>query len=264
MGLRKNLFQRMRVLRMLEQAIALERLEHAQQRDIVQPPQVIDILCTIDTRGAPISYCGGSLDHVSYEFGNVVLSLGGGLDECHQPSIGPREIVQYYGGVGDLRIGGQRRLDFGQLDPVTPDLDLVVRSAEELDVPIRQVATEVAGPVQSFARARMPNESLGRAYGVAKVAVGDARATDVNFANHTIGAYLPPPAEYVHLLVRQRLTVRNAAPLFADRADRVADRPDRPFSRAAKADQCEIRNETADPVRQAYRDPVAGEQREPQ
>lgn len=39
--------------------------------------------------------------------------------------------------LADLLVRQQRRLDFSQFDAVAPDLHLVVRPAQKLDIPIR-------------------------------------------------------------------------------------------------------------------------------
>ena len=52
----------------------------------------------------------------------------------------------------------QHRLDLTQLDPITPDLHLVVDPTEELHRPVRQTAHQIPGPIQPRPR-RQPNGS---------------------------------------------------------------------------------------------------------
>ena len=47
-------------------------------------------------------------------------------------------------GLADARMAGEHGLDLAELDAEAADLDLVVDAAEELELPVRAVAGEVA------------------------------------------------------------------------------------------------------------------------
>src|SRR5258706_15755807 len=49
----------------------------------------------------------------------------------------------------DRRMRAQDSLDLAQLDSDTTNLDLIVHTAKELDVPVRQKATAIAGRVEA-------------------------------------------------------------------------------------------------------------------
>ncbi len=57
------------------------------------------------------------------------------------------------------------RLDFGRLDPLTQDLDLIVEPAQKFDVAVGEEPHQIAGPVEACAGYRLrriPNELLSR------------------------------------------------------------------------------------------------------
>src|SRR5690606_31687048 len=90
-------------------------------------------------------------------------------------------------GVGDLRDGAQGVLDLAQLDALTPDLDLVVPPAQELQLPARQIPHHITGAVQPRPRhrtERVRDEGPRRLHRVAEVAPGDLDAPDEEFARH--------------------------------------------------------------------------------
>jgi hypothetical protein len=57
-------------------------------------------------------------------------------------------LTRQHHGVFDLLLRVQHRLDFAQFDAKTANLDLMIDAAEELDVPVGQVAGQVPSPVQ--------------------------------------------------------------------------------------------------------------------
>jgi hypothetical protein len=75
--------------------------------------------------------------------------VGGRDDIGHQPRLAGKVLADGHHGVVYGGVLPERRLDLAQLDSEAANLDLVVDAPEELDVPIRAVAREVAGPVQS-------------------------------------------------------------------------------------------------------------------
>ena len=56
-------------------------------------------------------------------------------------------------GGADSGVRAERRLDFAQFDAEAAQFDLMVRATEELNVAVRQEASEVAGAVEARARA---------------------------------------------------------------------------------------------------------------
>ena len=87
--------------------------------------------------------------------------------------------------------GEQRGLDLPQLDAEAAHLDLVVDAAQELQLAVRPLAREVAGPVQPLARLRaerIGHEALRRQVRPAEVAAGQARARRCTARRHAHAA----------------------------------------------------------------------------
>src|SRR5688572_29611637 len=94
-----------------------------------------------------------------------------------------REILpRHHDRLAHTLQGEQRLLDLPQLDAETADLDLVVETAQELQVPVGPEARLVAGPVEAspwLAGERIGDELLGREGGTPQVAAGQAGAAQV-------------------------------------------------------------------------------------
>src|SRR6185437_1143673 len=118
-------------------------------------------------------------------------------------------------------------------DPEPLDLHLEVGAAEELDVPVRQVPTAVAGTVQPLAGSRMADEGGGRTAGVPQVTERHSRAPDVELSRRPDRRVPPELVQYVPGLARERPTVGDAHPVRVLVVDREADRPDGGLRRAA-------------------------------
>jgi hypothetical protein len=86
----------------------------------------------------------------------------------------------------DTGVPEQRRLDLAQLHPESPDLDLVVEPAEELEVAACQPAHPVPGPVHPGAGGteRIRDEPRRGQAAVAEVAAGHAGARQVQLTRH--------------------------------------------------------------------------------
>src|SRR6185295_1809066 len=120
-----------------------------------------------------------------------------------------------------------RGLDLAELDAIALDLHLLVLAAEELDIAVRQVAAEVAGPVEPLAGARMDEERGGGLLRVPEVALREADAADVELPGHPDRARVESVVQHREGLVRHRPAIGDARPARIDGADRVEDRPDR-------------------------------------
>src|ERR1022692_550561 len=69
---------------------------------------------------------------------------------------------------------GEPHLHLTSFDPVAVDLDLEVAAAGDVDAAVRQVAAEVAGPVEPFATALVKAEALRGPRLVGPVPAGEA------------------------------------------------------------------------------------------
>ncbi len=92
---------------------------------------------------------------------------------------------QGHHGRGDVLVLLQEALDLLQIDPVPPDLDLAVRAAEVLDLPVREEPPEVAGAVEpaGWGSGRVGDEALRGEVVAVDVAAGDAGAPDADLAH---------------------------------------------------------------------------------
>lgn len=214
--------------------------------------------CRDHVRGQPPGHPSGQLRAVG---------RCGAPVRYHEGDQAPLERVvarsQHHTGV-HAGVFTEHRLDLAEFDPVSAYLDLLVRAPGELDLAVRQVAAEVAGAVQRLVRLRVPEEALRRPPGVAEIAGRQAGARDVQLADDQVGPVAQGGVEHVEALVRQGCSVRDAAPVRLDGPDPVVDRPDRRLRRPSQTDQLGTGDVACGVRRQRQRDPVAGEQRQPQ
>src|SRR5471032_940955 len=90
--------------------------------------------------------------------------------------------------------------DFARLNSVAADLDLEVTTAEELDLAIRQEASEVPGTVQAASAERIGTELLLGQIGPAQIAACHRRPADTDFANAAKRDRLPPIIQQMDLI----------------------------------------------------------------
>ena len=77
--------------------------------------------------------------------GGAGLSLGGHIG--HQPLLSRSVFLNQDDSLPYGRVLCERCLDFSEFDAEPANLDLVIKTPEELDVPVGQVAREVPGLV---------------------------------------------------------------------------------------------------------------------
>src|ERR1700722_16789997 len=106
----------------------------------------------------------------------------------HEPQIARPDLAGGHDRLLHRLVGGDCRLDFAKLDAEAADLHLMVRATEVVELAVRPPPAEIAGPVKTDAPAAgeaVGNEALGGERGAPVVALGDARAPDINFAAYT-------------------------------------------------------------------------------
>ena len=103
-----------------------------------------------------------------------------------EPLLASPVLPRENDGLADLRQAQERRLDLAELDAEAADLDLMIDAAQELDVPIRPIAREVAGSIQPLARLaeRVRNEALRRQIRPPQITARKARPADVELARN--------------------------------------------------------------------------------
>src|SRR5947209_2701422 len=102
------------------------------------------------------------------------------------------DVRAYHHGVRPhAGVRGERRLALPLLDAEAADLHLVVAAAEELEIPVGEVAGAVAGAIDARAgladaweASGIGDEALGGLHGVAVVADGEADAADREVAGN--------------------------------------------------------------------------------
>src|SRR3954454_18148025 len=105
-----------------------------------------------------------------------------------------------------LRQGG---FDFAQLDTMTTYLDLLIDTAEKLDLAIRQITNAVAGAIETSTtrcRKRIGKETIGGELGTIEVPTREAVAADEELTcdtnRHEVQAWI----KNIELCVRDRTT----------------------------------------------------------
>ena len=91
------------------------------------------------------------------------------------------------GCLADLRVTGKGQLHLGGFDPETADLHLKVEAPQELNITIRQIASQVAGAVELLALQpqRVGDEAPGGQFRPAKIAACQTVAAEIDLADHT-------------------------------------------------------------------------------
>src|SRR5262245_53744189 len=106
----------------------------------------------------------------------------------------------------------QSGFDLAGFDAETANLDLLVETADELDVAVGSVASQVAGPVHpaaGHAAERIWNELFSCQSRVLVVASGQTRSTDMDFAINADRYRTRLPIQNVNLRIRDRLPDRH-------------------------------------------------------
>ena len=107
----------------------------------------------------------------------------------------------------------EHRLDLARLDPETPQLHLIVRTAQELQHPVRPPAHQVPGAVHPVPRSpeRIGHEPLRRQPRPAQIATRQPHSGDVELTRHPRRHRLQARIQHVHLRVPDRTTDRRIA-----------------------------------------------------
>ncbi len=141
---------------------------------------------------------------------------GGGLAQRyqvrHQQVVAIVFFVNRDQTLAHIGMSGQNRFDFTQLDAVPPDLDLVVKTPQKFNRPIRQVAHQVPGLVETRLRSRhkgIGHKGGGRALGIIQIATPHTNAADVQFTRHPNRGWLQPVIQNIQPHIGHRPANRN-------------------------------------------------------
>ncbi|GES40003.1 hypothetical protein RAJCM14343_5281 [Rhodococcus aetherivorans] len=125
-------------------------------------------------------------------------------------SLTQRVLVEGHDGLGDLRLVRQRGLDLAQLDPQTPDLDLVVGPADVHEFAGGVPGHEVTRAVHPLSRReRVRHEPLRRQVRPRHVPARELDAREIQLARNPHRNRPQPGVEHVHPGVPHRRTDRH-------------------------------------------------------
>src|SRR5713226_6404252 len=103
----------------------------------------------------------------------------------------------------------QYALDLAQFDADAANLDLIIHPPEELDVPVREEAAQVAGPVDPslwVSGEGVGDELLRREIRIVKVTLGEAMPTDVYLSRDPDWHRVQSRVEHIDLRIGDRPT----------------------------------------------------------
>src|ERR1700754_316477 len=116
-------------------------------------------------------------------------------------------LLRHHDRFAHAIIPAQYTLDLSQLDAVASELDLMIRAAQKLQVPIFQISHLVAGPVQPLpfrAAETVGDEPLGSQLRSHPVTTCQSAAADVEFSRNSHGYRLQMLVEHIDLSIRYR------------------------------------------------------------
>ncbi len=166
------------------------------------------------------------------ELAGVGRDPGDGDDVGREARIASLALVASHMDVRHRWMAAQRLLDLSRLHAETPDLELPVEAAEELDRAILPPARTVTAAVQPLSQLqRVSHEPLCRQRGIAGVAEGHAVATDAELAHAADRRPGAPAVEDADVRVGDRPSNWHGVGHVVSAAQRVDRRERRPFSR---------------------------------
>ena len=141
-------------------------------------------------------------------------------------------------------------------------LNLTVVTSEELEQSRRPVPAEITGPVPAVAT--HDREAFSCSLWIPEVAVGEAVASDPEFAGHPVRTVPPSTVDHPERLPAERGSIGHARPSVDAVGDRVEVRPDTCFGCAAHSDQLSVWSRVCEAISQVKWHPVAGHKSGPQ
>ncbi|GAQ58686.1 hypothetical protein a10_08578 [Streptomyces acidiscabies] len=151
-------------------------------------------------------------DHV---LGEASAQVGAEVVRCRaphhvrdEPCVVGAVLPGEYGDLRDLGVRGEGRLDLTQLDPESPDFDLVVRAPGVLQHPVRPPPDQVTGAVHPRAgpAERVGDETFRAQPRPVQIPPGEPGTGDVQLPHHAGRDELQMPVQDVSPQVRDRGT----------------------------------------------------------
>src|ERR1043166_2327468 len=106
----------------------------------------------------------------------------------HQPLLLSRFFLDYDRHVLHSFVLPQHRLDLAQLDPITTQLHLLIRSPHVFQVPVRAIPSLVSSPIQprsTFTAVRMRNKALRSQCWLPHITTPYTLATQIQLPHHS-------------------------------------------------------------------------------
>src|SRR6185437_8849514 len=191
------------------------------------------------------------LDAVAYVIGDQALAAG-------------LVFTRLHGAGADRAVTRQDCLDLASLDAVAAYLDLAIDAADEFDGAVRQVAHQIAGAIQAFARGAewIGHETFGAQFGTPQVAARDAGPAHEQFADDAGRQQLHAPVQHIEPRVSDGPPDRNRARVGCEVARYAMGGGEcRAFGRAVRMDDGRAGQRIQRPAHVPYGDLLAaGEQ----
>src|SRR5262249_27909746 len=133
-------------------------------------------------------------------------------DVGHQPLISGAILACNHYRAAHSRMRAQGHFYLAEFDAMTPDLDLMIHTSEELERSVGSEPCDISGAIQQSTRSvpeRIRQETLRRESGSLEVAVRHSIATDVEFSGDAQGSGRQRGIQHVHLRVRDWPAYRN-------------------------------------------------------
>src|SRR5258708_1198978 len=122
----------------------------------------------------------------------------------HQPALSPLFLPRQHHTLPNSVHAAQRIFYFPQLDPVAPDLHLLVATAQVLDIPILLPSAPVPRPVQPALSKRISPKPLRRQLRIVPIPPGYLHPSDTDLPAHPNGRYLTRPIQDIYLHIAHR------------------------------------------------------------
>src|SRR6202035_1603741 len=120
---------------------------------------------------------------------------------CDQVQRSARRPRRCHHAGAHRRVLSQGRLDLSQLNAMAPDLHLRVLAAQELDIAVREIATQIPSTVEPLTCCRVNDEARPSSLLVTPVAFRQAEAPNVELSRQPGRARFQARVQYMESLV---------------------------------------------------------------
>src|SRR5581483_11412137 len=152
-----------------------------------------------------------------------LVGRGPGDHMCDEGGVAPFVFPMRHDSIDDRCVLAEHRLDLSELDPVTPQLHLVVEPAEILERSVAAPSRAIAGPVQAGRRPvkGVVDEPFGGEIWTAEIAAREADASQPQLAGHAHRRWLLLAIQHVGAHVCDWTADRRGTVAFTKRTRRI-------------------------------------------